>query len=340
MSQTNGDFYHGATETTPGDLPGDSEAGLAEILQSACTARGTGQITFRSDGSCGYVFLQQGQILHAACGTVEGDEAIYQMLAWAPGHHTLSVDILPHHRTITSTWEQLLLEGASRADAGIVTPPNVEPITTASPSTAVRSKDSQPKLIISRGDEPPSTVELHHEYTYLGRADGNELAIPEPSISNRHCVFILSGSDVIVRDLNSSNGTYVNGEPVPESILRPGDNIQVGAIDIKFVPGVRRPKLSPAAPTASKGKPHLVADSGTTLKLPDSYQRRREPLPVIDDSQKDKAFVSGSAPISYEQLAPDAPPPKSGSGRIILLVALIVLAILGAAAYFVVFLKH
>jgi pSer/pThr/pTyr-binding forkhead associated (FHA) protein len=339
MSQTNGDFYHGATETTPGDLPGDSEAGLAEILQATCTARSTGQITFRSDGSYGYVFLQQGQILHAVCGTVEGDEAIYQMLAWPPGPHSLNDDILPHHRTITSTWEQLLLEGASRADAGIVAPPNVEPITTASPSTALRSKDSQPKLIISRGEEPPSTVELHHEYTYLGRADGNELAIPEPSISNRHCVFILSGSDVIVRDLNSSNGTYVNGEPVPEAILRPGDNIQVGVIDIKFVPGVRRPKLSPAA--ASKGNARSVlADAGTTLKLPDSYQRRREPLPLIDDSQKDKAFVSGSAPISYEQLAPDTPPARSNSGRIILLVALIVLVILGAAAYFLVFLKH
>ena len=49
---------------------------------------------------------------------------------------------------------------------------------------------------------------------------------------------------MIVRDLNSSNGTYVNGEPVPEAILRPGDNIQVGVIDIKFVPGVRRPKLT------------------------------------------------------------------------------------------------
>jgi pSer/pThr/pTyr-binding forkhead associated (FHA) protein len=339
MSQTNGDFFSGTTQTEPGGFPHHSEAGLAEILQAACTAHRTGQITFHSDGSFGYVFLQQGQVLHAVCGTTEGEEAIYQMLAWPPGPSSLSEDILPHHRTITATWEQLLLEGANRADAGAVAPPNVEPIVTASPTTAVRAKDSQPKLIVSHGDEPPSTVELHHEYTYLGRSEENELAIPEPSISNRHCVFILSGSDVIVRDLNSSNGTYVNGEPVPEAILRPGDNIQVGVIDIKFVPGVRRPKLSPAA--MAKTKPRLdLSQTGTTLKLPDSYERHREPLSTIDDTQKDKAFVSGSSPISYEQLAPDVPQPKTGRGRIVALVGLILLVILGAAAYFLVFLKH
>ena len=339
MSQTNGDFFSGTTQTEPGGFPYPSGASLAEILQAACAAHRTGQITFHSDGSFGYVFLQQGQVLHAVCGTTEGEEAIYQMLVWPPGPSSLSEDILPHHRTITSTWEQLLLEGANRADAGGVTPRNVEPIVTASPTTAVRAKDSQPKLIISRGDEPTSTVELHHEYTYLGRSEENELAIPEPSISNRHCVFILSGSDVIVRDLNSSNGTYVNGEPVPEAILRPGDNIQVGLIDIKFVPGVRRPKLSPTATAKPKSRLDL-SQAGTTLKLPESYPRHHDPPQMIDDSQMDKAFVTGSSPISYEQLAPDVPQPKTGPGKIVVLVGLILLVILGTAAYFLVFLKH
>ena len=334
-------FFPGTTQTPPGGFPTQSESGLAEILQAVCTAHRTGQLTFRSAGSYGYVFLQQGQVLHAVCGTVESDEAVYQMLAWPPGVYQLNEDILPHHRTITSTWEQLLFEGASRLDAGVVTLPNVEPVTTAHPTTAVRAKDSQPKLIISLGEQSPSTVELHHEYTYLGRAEENELAIPEPSISNRHCVFILSGADVIVRDLNSSNGTYVNGEPAAEQILRPGDNIQVGVIDIKFVPGVRRPKLSPASSTAAvmvKPKRLIAAESGTTLKLPETYQRR-DPLTVIDDSKKDKAFVNGTSPISYDQLAPDVPLPEKGRGRIVALVVLILLVVLGAAAYLV-FLRH
>jgi pSer/pThr/pTyr-binding forkhead associated (FHA) protein len=145
---------------------------------------------------------------------------------------------------------------------------------------------------------------------------------------------------VIVRDLNSSNGTYVNGEPVTEAILRPGDNIQVGVIDIKFVPGVRRPRLQPVATTVSpKQRPLPDNAAGTTLKL-DTYYPRQTDLPVIDDSTREKAFVRSSSAISYEQLAPDAPKEKKSRGLAIALVVLILLVIAGTAVYFFVFLKQ
>jgi pSer/pThr/pTyr-binding forkhead associated (FHA) protein len=340
MSQTNGDFFQGLETPQPGGVSSQAATGLAEILQSTCTARHSGQITFRSAASYGYVFLQQGQVVHAMCGTVEGEEAVYLMLSWPPGTFILNEDILPHKRTISLTWEQLLFEGARRADVGAVTPDSLAPVTTASPMTKTRA-DSQPKLIISQGDSQPVTVELRDEYTHLGRADDNELPIPEPSISSRHCVFLLSGSDVIVRDLNSSNGTYVNGEPVTETILQPGDNIQVGVIDIKFVPGVRRPKLNTSSMTAPKPRAitstALPPGAETTLKLPSSYVRRPN-TPVIDDS-KNKAFVSGSSAISYEQLATDAPKAKRSSPLALVLIVLIIMVAAGAAAYFL-FLKH
>jgi len=330
MSQANGDFLRGLHPAVPGGVSTQVEAGLAEILQPICSARRNGELTFRSGESYGYLFLQQGQIIHAMCGTLEGEEAVYLMLSWPPGTFLLNDDILPHKRTITATWEQLLFEGARRADVGVISPPQKGPITTPHPLTQTRAKDNQPKLIVSQGDDPPQTVELLHEYTHLGRSEDNELAIPEPSISGRHCVFILSGSEVSVRDLNSSNGTYVNGEPVTEVVLRPGDNIQVGVIDIKFVPGVRRPKLQPTA-TATVKPPPKPTEIATTMKLPANYKPRTD-LPVIDDSNK--AFVSGSA-ISYEQLAPDAPKPKKKSSALAwILSILIVLVIAAKAAYF------
>lgn len=338
MSQSNGDFLSGAHATGSVDSPGPIDAPLAELLQAICGARRSGQLTFRSGASFGYLFLQQGQVVHAVCGTVEGEEAVYHMLGWPPGSFALKDDVLPHKRTISATWEQLLFEGASRADVGAVSQ-DLAPVITAHPLTQTRSKDNQPKLIITHGDLPSQTVELQHEYTHLGRTEDNELPIAEPSISGRHCVFVLSGPDVIVRDLNSSNGTYVNGEPVTEAILRPGDNIQVGVIDIKFVPGVRRPKLQGPTGSALKPvtKPVLAEDAGTTLKLPAGYSRRTG-LPVIDDSNK--AFVSGASAISYEQLAPDAPPEPKSRSFVWLLATLIVLVIAGAAIYFFVFLKR
>jgi pSer/pThr/pTyr-binding forkhead associated (FHA) protein len=336
MSQTNSETARSSEYTSPPNFTSQPETALAEILQTSCPARKSGQILFRSGPSYGYVFLQQGQVLHAMCGTVEGEEAVYGMLSWPNGHFTLDEDILPHKRTINITWEQLLFEGARRADVGSVSP-LLTPVTTANPLTSTRAKDSLPKLIISVTDQPSATFELQHEYTRLGRAEDNELFLPEESISNRHCIFILSGADVVLRDLNSSNGTYVNGAQIAETVLRPGDNIQVGLVDIKFVPGIRRPKLT-ATSTAARPKEvrrqatGSVRPTETTLKLPFRPAPSGPPVPMLDNT----AFVTGTSAISYEQLAPEALTPKRPWALIIGGVVLMLLIAAGAVYYFLV----
>jgi len=93
-----------------------SQMGLPEVLQMCCLSRRSGQITFRSGESYGYIYIQHGRVLHALCGTTEGEEAIYSMLLWPGGGFSLDEDILPHKKTVSLTWEQLLFEGARRAD--------------------------------------------------------------------------------------------------------------------------------------------------------------------------------------------------------------------------------
>ncbi|MCE0497005.1 MAG: DUF4388 domain-containing protein [Methylacidiphilales bacterium] len=318
-----------------------SQMGLAEILQMCCLSRRSGQITFRSAESYGYVYIQHGRVLHAMCGVVEGEEAVYLMLSWPGGGFSLNEDILPHKRTIDLTWEQLLFEGARRADVGlsgsIVTPS--APITTAEPVTSTRVKDSEPKLTITRPDLPPLVHVLEKEYTHAGRLPGNEIQLPHPSISSRHCMFVMSGPDIVLRDLNSSNGTYVNGEPITEMILRPGDVIQLGAVQMKFEPGIKRPKLNASVssgPLVEIKKSSMPLLSGSTVRLPD-YQARRNTrsLPVIDDN----AFVKGQSAISYDSLA--KPEDESGSTPwlMIILGALVIVGVL-VGAYYYFFIPH
>src|ERR1700735_1261122 len=99
-----------------------SQMGLPEVLQMCCLSRRSGQITFRSGESYGFIYIQHGRVLHALCGTIEGEEAIYTMLTWPGGGFSLDEDILPHKKTVTLTWEQLLFEGARRADVGMAPP--------------------------------------------------------------------------------------------------------------------------------------------------------------------------------------------------------------------------
>src|SRR5271170_5860581 len=158
-----------------------SEMGLPEVLQMCCLSRRSGQITFRSGESYGFVYIQQGRVLHALCGVTEGEEAVYSMFNWPGGGFTLDEDILPHKKTVTLTWEQLLFEGARRADVGTTAPkPSSATITTAEPLT-LRVQDSQPKLTVTRPDLPPIIYELEQEYTHVGRAASNEIPLPYPS---------------------------------------------------------------------------------------------------------------------------------------------------------------
>jgi hypothetical protein len=308
--------------------------GLAEVLQMCCLSRRSGQITFRTGESYGFVYIQQGRVLHALCGTVEGEEAVYRMLTWPGGGFSLDEDILPHKKTISLTWEQLLFEGARRADGageGSSFIQNV-PVTTSEPVTSSRAHDSQPKLTILRPDFPPLVHELTDEYTHVGRVAGNEIYLPYPSISSRHCIFILSGPDIVLRDLNSSNGTFVNGESITETILRPADVIQVGDVQIKFEPGVKRPKLFANVPPVRKSEAPVEVTTSTrnfartTEKLPVGRGGKAASEPEVAD---DSAYVKGVSAISYDNLAKPEEPAAKTPWMLIIIGVVVALALLG-----------
>ena len=68
----------------------------------------------------------------------------------------------------------------------------------------------------------------------VGRVEGNEVVIDDDSVSRRHAEVRKSGPGYAVRDLNSANGTYVNGERVTEAPLRPGDVVKFGVVEFTY----------------------------------------------------------------------------------------------------------
>ena len=68
-----------------------------------------------------------------------------------------------------------------------------------------------PKLIFTSERFAGQTYELTLEKTTVGRGDHNTLALHDPSVSLAHCEILVHGPEVIVRDLGSANGTFVNG---------------------------------------------------------------------------------------------------------------------------------
>jgi hypothetical protein len=91
---------------------------------------------------------------------------------------------------------------------------------------------SQPSLIMENGDVFP----IPEGETTVGREAGNGLSlVTESTVSRRHAAIVKSGSDLLVRDLGSSNGTYVNGVKITsDTVLRPGDQVQFGQVKFRF----------------------------------------------------------------------------------------------------------
>lgn len=76
--------------------------------------------------------------------------------------------------------------------------------------------------------------DLKVDKTTIGRVEDNTFQIAEPSVSSHHCEILLRGSDVVVRDLNSTNGTFINGEKVTETVLKPGQVLRLGQIEMRL----------------------------------------------------------------------------------------------------------
>jgi pSer/pThr/pTyr-binding forkhead associated (FHA) protein len=81
------------------------------------------------------------------------------------------------------------------------------------------------------------TYELKVERTTVGRVSDNAFEIPEASVSSHHAELILKGNEVLVRDLGSTNGTFINGERVTEAMLKPGQILRLGMIEMRLESG-------------------------------------------------------------------------------------------------------
>jgi hypothetical protein len=95
-----------------------------------------------------------------------------------------------------------------------------------------------PAVVVTTGPEAGRRVELGLEVA-IGRQDA-DLVVEDPEVSRRHAVLRRSGGSVVVEDLESTNGTFVNGERIRTPItLGPGDQVRVGRTTLEIEPDQR-----------------------------------------------------------------------------------------------------
>lgn len=134
-----------------------------------------------------------------------------------------------------------------------------------------------PKMIVSIDEVVIKEVQITKDKTTLGRRPYNDIVIDNLAVSGEHAMIHMNGSEVLLEDLNSTNGTYVNGKAIKKQQLYNGDNIEVGKYKIRFlsdaaddgfdktmvVKAPRPPQQQPAAATSSS----FPAGSGDSIGL-------------------------------------------------------------------------
>jgi pSer/pThr/pTyr-binding forkhead associated (FHA) protein len=131
------------------------------------------------------------------------------------------------------------------------------------------------KLVLLSAGMTGRTHELKVDKTTIGRVEDNTFQIAEPSVSSHHCEVLLRGTDVVVRDLNSTNGTYINGEKISETVLKAGQVLRLGQIEMRLetesTPSSATPSTTPSTPppTTPAKKPldqTMVMQRGVSLE--------------------------------------------------------------------------
>ncbi|WP_437671443.1 FHA domain-containing protein [Sorangium sp. So ce131] len=115
------------------------------------------------------------------------------------------------------------------------------------------------KLTIEDDEGKQTGLPLAHEEYALGRGESNSIRLTDRNVSRRHATLVKNGQGWVIRDLDSYNGTYVNGARVSgEQHLRHGDLVQLGDYRIELVDeALSSAVTSPTPPPGSRGTSHL-----------------------------------------------------------------------------------
>jgi len=143
------------------------------------------------------------------------------------------------------------------------------------------------KLVYFRADGQRRQIQLDTGVTPVGRRDDCRLQIPAETVSRRHCQFEINDKEVVLTDLGSSNGTFVNGRRIVDEdvVLKPGDRITIGpavfTVQINGEPADIQPVSAQPQPAEQLGDSAL-ADEDTF----DPFGALEELIDDLEQEQK------------------------------------------------------
>ena len=153
-----------------------------------------------------------------------------------------------------------------------------------------------------RADSPE--IELRPGVITIGRHPDNAFAVADPSVSSFHCEVTVTDNGATVKDRNSTNGTFIDNQPVQEAALHPGQTLRLGAVDFVYEADERS-----AGGAAAVGGASIPA-ARPVIRLAIGRASPTAPPPVSVEEAA-VAVAAGGAAIPEDSAAPPLAPPLS-----------------------------
>jgi hypothetical protein len=229
-----------------------------EELERHCKSGESGRLDFYRDTYQGQIFVYGGFIVHAFLAGLEGVPALFRLFDWGDARIVWTPDEISEHTSLNLSMQaacglyaEQLSERASwdakdkdTLDAAFDTQSLVMGETGALESALKNytiSLECTDKALLPNGftfsdREKPSYV--------IGSGEDCDVVLRHPSVDPMHCGVILENGSVYVWDLGAQAGIRLNGAPLEQGMLRVGDILTLGAIDLQVRFQLRRPNIN------------------------------------------------------------------------------------------------
>ena len=210
---------------------------IAEQIQAFGLGGKTGEIFITNVPPPARINLIEGEVVDAQFGMRSGLDAAIALINLPDPQSEFIVGERAKRRTIEMPYIQVLCEAARIKDEG---PAPGEP----RPTEPLRIAPTNPYLRITIGEEI-KTFPIRPGIAHIGRSTVNDIVIAHPTLSQKHATIEYSRSGVLLKDLGSTNGTYVAGQSVKERWLNVQDSVQFGAVHGLFIGGIKKAAPAP-----------------------------------------------------------------------------------------------
>lgn len=258
---------------------------LPELLQRHCESNRTGCLLINSPSQGqGRIHIQDGKPAHAEAPQARGTHAFFLLLTWTDAEVEWQPGAPPARITINGTVDELLYHFAQLEDSNQTDPETLRRIFDKTDSQEINLteiKNYEISFEVLNTEFKGFRFFLTKPITLIGRADDCDVILPDPSVSSHHTTLVLETNCILVRDLGSTNGTFVNEKLVTEGVMQLGDQLHIGGVALQMhMKLIRNLKTAEAVQTTSIPTLSPEAKKRADLKLTSKITAKPGKRPV------------------------------------------------------------